>query len=284
MKLIDITDTYIDLGHWPSHFKISTIVIIPKHNKASYNSSESFHPIMLLNIIRKLFNKMIGERLQFLSISNNFSYPCQLGGLKHRFTTDVDVTLTYIIRSGWVKNLTIDMLAFNITQFFTSLNHQLFSLILNKASFDHKVLSFFKNYLVSGKTKYLWNSFSSPFCNVDIGISQGSALSLILSALYLFLIFHILEKHLKNLKIPILILSFVDDGLFIFQCKSISVSNENLYYSYNVISTLLTKFRLIMKYRKTEVFHFSRLCRVFNPPLLDLTLLGGSVLLPRTIW
>ena len=115
MKLIDITNTYIDLGHWPSHFKISTIVIIPKHNKASYNSSKLFHPIMLLNMIRKLFNKMIGERLQFLSISNNFSHLCQLGGLKHRSTTNVDVTLTHLIRSGWVKNLTMDMLAFNIT-------------------------------------------------------------------------------------------------------------------------------------------------------------------------
>ena len=238
---------------------------------------------MLLNTTSKLFNKIIEEGLQFLLIFNNFIHPCQSGRLKHRSTTNVDVALTYLIRSGWVKNLTISMLAFNITQFFPSLNHQLLSLILDKASFDYKILSFFKNYLVSRKTKYLWNNFSSPFCNVDIGISQESALFPILSALYLFLIFCILEKHLKNLKIPILIVSFVD-GLFISQYKSIPVSNENLYYSYNVISTLLTKFRLIMKYRKTEVFHFSRLCGVSNPLPLDLTLFGGFILLPKTMW
>jgi len=91
-------------------------------------------------------------------------------------------------------------LAFNITQFFPLLNYQLLSLILDKAGFDHKILSFFKNYLVGKKTKYLWNSFSFPFCNVDIGVSQGSALFLILSAYYLSSIFHIFEKHLKNLK------------------------------------------------------------------------------------
>jgi len=46
-------------------------------------------------------------------------------------------------------------------------------------------------------------------------VEQGSALSSILSALYLAPVLHILERYLKNLKIPVSILSFVDDGLFI---------------------------------------------------------------------
>lgn len=223
-----------------------------------YDSTKSFHLIVLLNTTGKLFEKMIGEQLQFLSISNNFIYMCQLGRLKHRFITDAGIALTHFIQSGWVKNVSTSMLAFDITQFFPSLNHQLLSLILNKARFDYKILTFFSNYLVNKKNKYLWNSFSSPLCNIDIGVSQGSALSPILSVLYFSPIFHILEKYLEILKIPISILSFIDNGLFISQEKSFSVSNENLFYSYNVISTLLTKFGLIMEHRKTEVFHFSR--------------------------
>jgi len=107
------------------------------------------------------------------------------------------------------------MLAFNIAQFFPLLNHQFLPLILVKAGFDSKVSNFFKNYLVGRKTKYLWNSFSSSFYTVDVGVGQGSAFLPILFALYLFLIFYILENHLKNLKIPISILSFIDDSLFI---------------------------------------------------------------------
>ena len=173
------------------------------------------------------------------------------------------------------------MLAFNIAQFFPLLNHQL---LLNKAGFDCKILTFFSNYLVNRKTKYLWNSFSSSLYNVNIGVSQEFALSSILSVLYLFLISYILENHLKNLKIPISILSFIDNGLFISQNKSFSVSNMNLFYSYNVIFTLLIKFGLVMKYKKTEVFHFSRACGVFNPLSLDFTPLGRSILLFKTIW
>ena len=148
------------------------------------------------------------------------------------------------------------MLVFDIMQFFPLLNHQLLLLILNKARFDWKVSTFFSNYLVNRKTKYSWNNFYSPLYNVDVGISQGSALSPILSALYLSLIFHILEKHLKILKIPISILSFVDDGLLISQNKSFLISNANLFCSYNVISFLLTKFGLVIEYSKNERFQF----------------------------
>jgi len=164
------------------------------------------------------------------------------------------------------------------------LNHQLLPLIIAKASFDSKVSNFFKNYLVGRKTKYLWNSFSSPCYNVDVGVSQRLALSPILSALYLSPIFYILENCLKNLKIPILLLSFVDNSLLITQHKSISVLNVNLFCSYNVISSLLIRFGLVVEHSKTEMFHFSRLHSVFNPSSLDLTALGGSILLPKTTW
>ena len=284
VKLLDIANACMYLGHWPNHFKISTTIIIPKPNKQAYDMPKSFWPIILLNTLGKLFEKMIGECLQFHSISNNFIHQCQLGGLKHRFTTDVGVTLTHFIRTGWVKNLTTSTLAFDITQFFPSLNYQILLLILEKAGFDIKVSNFFKNYLVNRKTTYLWNNFSSPIHNINVGIGQDSVLSPILSALYLSLIFYILEKCLKNLKIPVSILFFVDDGLFISQNISLHVSNANLFCSYNIVSNLLTKFGLVMKHRKTEVFHFSKQRGEFNPPPLDLTPIGGLVLHPKDSW
>ena len=96
-KFIDIANAYIELGYWPSHFKTSIIVIILKPNKAMFNSLKSYCPIILLNTIEKLFEKMIGECLQFHMISNNFIHPSQLGGFKQRSTIDTRVILTHII-------------------------------------------------------------------------------------------------------------------------------------------------------------------------------------------
>jgi len=70
-KIIDIANVCFDICFWPSHFKISISIIIPKPNKESYNSSKSFRPIVLLNTISKLIEKVIEERLQFYAIAND---------------------------------------------------------------------------------------------------------------------------------------------------------------------------------------------------------------------
>jgi len=132
------------------------------------------------------------------------------------------------------------MLAFDIVQFFLSLNHQLLSNFFDKVGFDLKVSKFFNNYLVGQQTKYVWNKFSSYLFSVDMGVYQGLALSFILSTLYLSLILYIFKKQLKNLKISTSFLSFVDDGLLIAQNKSLSISNL-FYFVVTKLSCLFLK-------------------------------------------
>jgi len=88
-------------------------------------------------------------------------------------------------------------------------------------------------------------------------VKQGSALSPILSALYITLVF------------------------FVAQSKSLTTSNSFLFCSNNIVSSLLKKFGLILEHGKIEVFHFSRSHRIFNPSPLDLSALGGLSLRPR---
>ena len=64
-NFVNIANICINLEHWPLHFKTLLSIIIPKPNKASYNSPKMFLPIILLNILSKLIEKVIGERFQF---------------------------------------------------------------------------------------------------------------------------------------------------------------------------------------------------------------------------
>jgi len=133
----------------------------------------------------------------------------------------------------------MSILVFDITQFVLLLNYYLLLLILDKAGFNSRILSFFSNYLIDKKTWYVWNNFVFPSFRADVGIDQGSALSLILSTLYIGSIFHIFEKRSKNIlpNIPVFFLSSVDNSLFISQKKSYKKSNAYLFCSYNIIST-----------------------------------------------
>ena len=82
-------------------------------------------------------------------------HPCQLGGLKFKFTTDAEDMLTHIMRSGWVKGKTTSTLAFDISQFFPSLNYNLLMTTLSKMGLEPKVSKFFVDYLVQRKTNYI---------------------------------------------------------------------------------------------------------------------------------
>jgi len=117
------------------------------------------------------------------------------------------------------------------------------------------------------------------------GVGQGSALSPILSAIYLTPIIKTFKKRIKNLKEKIHtdILSFVDDGLLISQEKSYELSSAFLLSSYNMISKIFSDAGLVMEHSKSEVFHFTR---AYNPPdpSIDLTLVGGPILHPKPIW
>ena len=271
-NVVAITNICIELGHWLSHFKILLTIVIPKPNKLSYDSPKLFRPIILLNTLGKLIEKVISNRIQLHVVANNIIHYSQLGGLKFKSTTDMGVVLIHFIRMGWVKNLSTSTLAFNISQFFPSLNHHLLSLILKKTGLDSSIVKFFSSYLINRKIQYVWNNFSSYFVDVDVSVGQGSALSPILSALYLAPFLHILKKHLKNLNLQISLLSFVNNSLLVTQSKSFESSNAHIFYSYNVALNLLTKFGLYIEHSKTKVFHFSRVHGVFSSPPLNLSL------------
>ena len=280
-NIINIANAYINLGYWLNYFKCSSTVIIPKPNKPAYDHPKAFHLIVLLNTLGKLIEKVIAERLQFIITRNSFIHPSQLGGLKTKSTSNTGVALTHIVHSGWTKNKSTSVLTFDIVQFFLLLNH---CLLLGKAGLEPKVTLFFADYLVKRKTNYTWNEISSPNFKVNMGVGQEFALSPILLALYLSLFLYILEKYLKNLKIPVSFISFVDNGLIIAQNKSMDTSNSQLFCSYNVLSKLLDSFGLVVKHSKTDIFHFNRSPGIFNPLPLNLSAIGGPILRPKDSW
>lgn len=84
-------------------------------------------------MLGKLIEKTISYRLQVHSIASSFIHPSQLGGIKQHSTINAGIFLTHLIRAGWVKGLHTSTLAFDIVQFFPSLNHCLLPMILTKA-------------------------------------------------------------------------------------------------------------------------------------------------------
>ena len=82
INIVNMVNSYIDLGYWLSHLKKSMSSIIPKPNKLLYDISKTFCPIVFLNILGKIIKKSISSRLQIHSIISNFNHLNQMGGIK----------------------------------------------------------------------------------------------------------------------------------------------------------------------------------------------------------
>ena len=85
------------LHHWPRHFKELVSVIIPKPGKPAYNTSKAFRPIVLLNTLGKLIEKIIARRLQFDAVKYGILHSNQLGGVPQQSTEDAGMFLTHFV-------------------------------------------------------------------------------------------------------------------------------------------------------------------------------------------
>jgi len=199
---------------------------------------------------------MVARQLQFDAVKYSILHPNQLGGMVQWSTTeDAGVFLTHLVRA---KSLKTSIIAFDIAQFFPSLNHSMLTSILSYFGFANCIVDFFSNYLIGKSTQYSWNSFLSGVYDTNVGMRQGSALFPILPALYIAPLIRICEHRAQSLNLDTCIISFVDDGFLISQEKTYNKTLPELYSSYRVVTDLMVMFSLVMKHDKSEIFHFSR--------------------------
>jgi len=155
--------------------------------------------------------------------------------------------------------------------------------ILRHSGFVDCLVDFFSDYLVGRSTQYAWNSFLSHVCDADIGMGQGSALSPVLSVLYIAPPLHLFEHRARAFNLDTSTLSYVDDGLLVFQGRMYNKTLPELTSSYSIVSDLMASFGLVMKHDKSEIFYFSRAHNDSNPEL-NLLAISAPTLKPKTYW
>ncbi|CAA7259600.1 unnamed protein product [Cyclocybe aegerita] len=261
---IMLANACLQVGHWLRIFKESLSVIVPKLNKPSYAVPKAFRPIVLLITFGKLIEKMIANRIQFDAVKHDIFHPNQLGGIRQRSTEDAGLILTHL--------------------FFPSINHEMFMAVLRKQGFSPILVEFFASYLVGRSMVYCWNTFQFDSRSADMGVGQGSALSPVISGLFIAPVMKLF--YIKAAPLNMTLLSFVDDGTILAQSRQLDDNNVGLRKAYKIIYLLFVAFTLVLEHDKTELFHFLRWRDAYNP-LLDLGYAphtGATPLKPKTYW
>jgi hypothetical protein len=143
---------------------------------------------------------------------------------------------------------------------------------------------FLRSYLVGRRTTYKWDSFMSDPFAADVGVGQGSAMSPVLSALYLTLIMRRFRASDVGRKVDLM--SYVDDGTIIAQSRRVEDNLPLLKEAYGWLFRAFESLGLVLEHDKSEVFHFSR-ARSFVGPAIDLgyaPYTGATSLRPKPVW
>src|SRR6202020_601092 len=194
--------------------------------------------------------------MQFEACKYGIFQPNQMGGVKPHSTEDAGVFITHAVRHGWTKGLKSSVVAFDLAQFFPSLNHDVICELMALAGFPARVVAFFRSYLVGRRTRYAWNGSFSEYFLASVEAGQGSALSPFVSALYLALILHEFQERTNAGKGDLL--SYVDDGSLLVRTKTWERNLQLLIEGYAFILKRVTAIGLTLEHSKTEVYHWTR--------------------------
>ena len=242
-------------GTWPSHFKDSVSVIIPKPNKPDYSIPKAYRPIALLNTIGKLLTKILANWLQHDAAQYGLLHRDQFGGIQGHSTIDAGLVLTDFISEHRERGWHTSVCAIDVAQFFPSLSHAVTGRILERLGFSPVLITLIGSYFQGRVTTYKWDSATSKSYNFSLGTPQGDCLSPILSALYISVA---IRKVFPETMPPSTTkcLFFVDDGVIITASPSLQTNIAVLRLYLLLLLQALNDIGLQVETTKTELMHF----------------------------
>ena len=160
-------------GSIPAEWKSANIV--PVHKKGEKNLINNYRPISLTCLTAKIMEHIIQEEL--LNKTQNLINSAQHGFLLGRSCDTNLITLTDDIASSLHNDTGIDIIYFDFSKAFDTVNHDLLLYKLkNCYKIDARLLKFIKNYLQNRCQRTSLENVFSNHLPVKSGVPQGSVL------------------------------------------------------------------------------------------------------------
>ena len=247
-------NTMISHGYTPTVLLKSTIVSIPKDNKASLSNSDNYRGISLFNSINKLFDHVILYlyKDQFQSSDMQFGY-------KKGHSTTLGTLVYKEVISHYVNNNTsVYSCLLDASRAFDRVHlGKLFSILLHKYIPTTVVRLYFDSYFRQ-KARVGWNNIMSEYFSVTNGVKQGGVLSSMLFSLYIDPLLQKLKQsgvgcHINGNFMGVL--SYADDITLI--CPSIWGLNKML----KICNTFSKNNSILFNKKKTTCIKFGDLIK-----------------------
>ena len=248
LLLLDLFNDIWNKGEFPESWREAIVIPLQKPGKDPTDPS-SYRPIALTSCLCKTMERMINARLVWYLESHNILTKHQSGFRKARSTTDQLVRLEAYIRDGFLMGEHVVSVFFDLEKAYDTTWKYGIMKDLHDSGLRGNMPNFIKNFLDDRSFKVRIGSTLSDSHKQEMGVPQGSILSVTLFNLKINSIVNILSPTIEKSL-------YVDDFLISFRSKNMNCIERQLQLSLNEIQNWANENGFKFSTSKTVCVHF----------------------------
>jgi hypothetical protein len=252
--------------------------VIPKPNKPDYSSVKAYRPIVLLNCLGKVLEKLMAVRLGQMVESHNLLYADQIGGRPKCSAIDAAMVLTHDIEANAKLKLVMSSLFLNVRGAFDNVSAAHLLHTMCTMGCPDPVMSWGTSFLTNHTTALSFDGHTDIQCLIKIGIPQGSPTSPMLFLIYLRPLFDALTTTHPSIWLP----SYIDDIVLVAHGRSREENAQTLEAAAQTAFAWAQDNTVAFDDSKSELLHFHHARDNTHTSSTNVKLPNGTVIMPST--
>lgn len=238
----------LELGHYPSSWKLAEVVMLPKVGKKDKTSPRSWRPIALLSCVAKGLERTIARRMAWTALKSGLLSPQHCGAIPKRSVVDLVASLTHDIETGFAAGKESTLVTLDVQGAYDALLHKRLLRRMRSQGWHQNCLKIVSSFLTGRTARIRLEDFTSAVFNLACGTPQGSPLSPVLYMLYL--------QPLLSTD-PNLRFGYADDLALLRQSDTLNTNAELLSQDIHGILLWGEENKISFAPEKVEAMHFS---------------------------